>query len=376
MPPPPPRSVVPPLSAGYAIYSTLPTALQRRLRDRCAGKVSPQFKVRTGGVILAYALLGIVVCVAAIALLSAGTERWDPNTIPGAILMIFMGCGASAYSLFQICRWHASPLKRHLIITPLYIVETQLDEVWNWPIWHVKALNGTHRYYNGIYYGTDTVFTFEKTKRSYRFRHEADYKSVVDALRVFSQKALSAEQQSDLQYFADEDEFASVHHLNGRKRSAWKLAVATTTAAAVAALVFAGAIFVINSMAPKAKPVHLGASRSPHTVAQSSSSNNLDFEPVPAAHSDHEPLTELPYDPSIEPANGAVFRNELFRGDGTLKITNGTSNGAIVKLVSTRLNRSLFTVFIAPNSNFKIANIPDDTYRLAVRHRAPVQSVH
>jgi hypothetical protein len=129
--------------------------------------------------------------------------------------------------------------------------------------------------------------------------------------------------------------------------------------------VFSGAIFVINSMAPKAKPVHLGASRSPDTVAQSSSSSNLDLEPLPSAHSDHDPLTEPTYDPSIEPANGAVFRNELFGGDGTLKITNGTSNGAIVKLVSTRSNRSLFTVFVAPNSNFKITNIPDDTYRLA-----------
>jgi hypothetical protein len=94
----------------------------------------------------------------------------------------------------------------------------------------------------------------------------------------------------------------------------------------------------------------------------SSSPSALAFDPLTAGPTGHD---EPPYDPSLEPANGYVFKNELSRGYGTLTITNGTSNGAIVKLVSTQLNRSVFTAFVAPNSNYMVRNVPNGTYRLA-----------
>jgi hypothetical protein len=362
---PPPRPfVVPPISSGYALYRMLPNTLQDRMRARCAGKISPQFRARTGGVITAYVLLGIVVWIAAVTFQSAGTERWDSEITSGAFFPIVLGFAASAYSLFRIVRWHFSPLKQYLIITPLYVIETRFDELWYWPLWRVRGLSGTHRYYNGIYYGTDVLFTFENDKRTYRFRQQGVYSAVVEALRVFSEKALLAEKQSDLEYFASEDDFAAVKRVDRAKRDRWKLATATTAIAGAAALVFSAAIFAINSAAPKPIPVRLGATSKAYSPTRpSSSATTSPFDPSTALPTQD---TEPPYDPTVEPANGYVFKNNLWGGGlGTLTVRNGTVNGAIVKLVSTRLNRSVFTVFVAPNSSYTIKNIPNETYRLA-----------
>jgi hypothetical protein len=247
-------------------------------------------------------------------------------------------------------------LKQHLLITPLYVIETRFDELWYWPLWQVKDLTGTHRYYNGIYYGTDAVFTFEKEKRPFRLRQLAAYTAVVEALRAFSQKALSAEQQYDRQYFADENDFGPVEQSAKGNRYRWKLATGIAVATGTAALVFYAAVFSINSAAPQPKRIRLGA------LSPKSSSPRAYAPPMTAPTKIEEPAD----DPTLEPANGYVFRNSLWPGgQGTLTIKNGTTSGAIVKLVNKRLNKAVFTVFVAPNSNYKINKIPNDIYRLA-----------
>ena len=318
--------------------------------------------MRVGGVISAYVVIIAVAWIAVLSFSSAARERWDADTTQQAMFWSIVVFAATAHSVFRIIRWHSSPLKRHLIVAPLYVIETRFDELWYWPLWRVRGLKGTQRYYNSIYYGTDTVLTFENGERAYRLRHASDYKTMVEALRAFSQKALSAEQQYDRQYFIDEDDFRGIQQATRLRRHPWKLASGITAATAVATLICVAAILAINSTAPKPKPVRLGATlsdRAPTTTH----SGSVPLKPSTVVPTEPE---EPPYDPSLEPANGAVFRNELWAGGhGTLTITNGTANGAIVKFVSTVSNRSVFTVFVAPNSNYTIRNIPNHTYRLA-----------
>lgn len=64
--------------------------------------------------------------------------------------------------------------------------------------------------------------------------------------------------------------------------------------------------------------------------------------------------------------NGKVFfRNKkYFGGIGKLTIRNGTSNDAVVKLVSTKINESILTIYIRRNSDFTIGKIKDGVYKL------------
>ncbi|GIU70437.1 MAG: hypothetical protein KatS3mg002_1673 [Candidatus Woesearchaeota archaeon] len=64
--------------------------------------------------------------------------------------------------------------------------------------------------------------------------------------------------------------------------------------------------------------------------------------------------------------NGKVFfRNKkYFNGMGKLTIKNGTSNDAVVKLVSTSIHESILTIYIRRNSDLAIGKIKDGVYKL------------
>ena len=66
-----------------------------------------------------------------------------------------------------------------------------------------------------------------------------------------------------------------------------------------------------------------------------------------------------------EPANGYVFKNRFLKsGHGTLRVSNGCSSHAVMKLVDTCSNTAVYAGFVRANSDMNITGIPDGTYRL------------
>jgi DnaJ-domain-containing protein 1 len=66
-----------------------------------------------------------------------------------------------------------------------------------------------------------------------------------------------------------------------------------------------------------------------------------------------------------EPSNGFVFKNQFASaGHGKLKINNGCSSHAVVKLVNISLDKAVYAGFVRANSVLNISGIPDGTYRL------------
>lgn len=70
--------------------------------------------------------------------------------------------------------------------------------------------------------------------------------------------------------------------------------------------------------------------------------------------------------PEIYIPNGKVFlkNRKYFNGLGELTIKNGTTNDAVVKLVSDIINKSILTIYIRRNSNFTIRKIKNGNYKL------------
>ncbi|MGQ9848085.1 MAG: hypothetical protein ACUVQP_11390, partial [Bacteroidales bacterium] len=64
--------------------------------------------------------------------------------------------------------------------------------------------------------------------------------------------------------------------------------------------------------------------------------------------------------------NGKIFlkNKRYFTGLGKLTIKNGTSNDAVLKLVSNDINKSVLTIYVRRNSNFTINRIKDGSYKL------------
>lgn len=66
-----------------------------------------------------------------------------------------------------------------------------------------------------------------------------------------------------------------------------------------------------------------------------------------------------------EPKNGYVFKDNFpTGGHGSLKISNGTSSHAVVKLVDTASNKAVYAAFVRANSDLNVSGITDGSYRL------------
>ncbi len=118
-------------------------------------------------------------------------------------------------------------------------------------------------------------------------------------------------------------------------------------------------------------------SRSEHNSNSVNDENNRDkytpsnieqeaYSPTPGKPLDNQKVKDFSNIPEKYIANGNIFlRNKrYFTGLGELTIKNGTNNDAVVKLVPTIIRKSVLTIYVRRNSNFKIKKIRDGNYKL------------
>jgi len=102
------------------------------------------------------------------------------------------------------------------------------------------------------------------------------------------------------------------------------------------------------------------------TSGSAPSSNNVPVSVIP--NSNENPSAEPANVPTsyVSLPNGTIlFRNAGYLdGLGKLTIENGTGLDAIAKLVNTKTNKSIFTVYMKANSTYVIRNISDGDYKL------------
>ncbi len=99
------------LKAGMAWFVNLPKSVQDRILERTTGKEQNQFAVEQGGIGLNYFF---------------------------ALLQ--------AWNICHIIKWRRSPLRAHLIITPLYVIKTSAEQVGYWASWSHTSVLATHHY--------------------------------------------------------------------------------------------------------------------------------------------------------------------------------------------------------------------------------------
>jgi hypothetical protein len=161
------------------------------------------------------------------------------------LLTITLLAGAlQSWNIAYLLAWWRSDIKPKIIITPLYVIKTDLDEVKYWPIWAMSALRATHHYENQVYKHTSVVMEFGKDRESFKLNSTREYYNMSEFIRRFSDKANSAKQTGDWNYFRTEDDFFEVQSdLRENKpkepsATAWRVTAITS---AVYILAFIGA---------------------------------------------------------------------------------------------------------------------------------------
>jgi len=311
--------------------------------------------------------------------------KWQSDSVFWYVVLTGVACAVGAACTAWIIRWRRSPLKCHFYVTPLYFIKTQLEQVSYWPIWELRDIKATHRYRNGAYQGTDVSMVFPNKTEQITISPESAYTWMIDALKAFDEKVRSARQQEDWSYFYEEDDFREApDSATDHDKSRSKI-VARTWATC---LVVGSALFLVAYSINSAhtNPSNLAGARSPSTdelIAQAErerlAARPLTYRPTFVPDSEQQKVAaqnrktlDDVFPEESEPANNHVFKNNLGSGNGSLTIRNGSSSHAVVKLVDTVLDTSVYTVFVRANNTVTIPRITDGSYRHALCHRPPL----
>lgn len=275
-PPPQRRTETPPsrppvklgrLKSGIASFDALPQATRRRLVDRAAGKNKVQFAIQLEGVGWNYFWAIVFVGWFAVIFYQASEYRWDGDAIGWLMGITGVVALLQAFNINWIVRWHQSPLRCWLLITPLYIIKTHLDKVWYWPIWEISDIKATHNYRNGIYQDTSLRMAFGSVREDLTISPQSAYDSMLGALRAFDQKFRSVQSQQDWMYLFEQDDFREFDPVNapGRPRRA------PLRTAAIFALSFTlyGVSFAIASAINSGQAAHPKYTYTPRHTASS-----------------------------------------------------------------------------------------------------------
>jgi hypothetical protein len=98
-------------------------------------------------------------------------------------------------------------LRSYLLVTPLYIIKTRLDEIWFWPIWTITDIRATHSYQNGSYQGTYLSIFFDGKLEQFQISPKSMYSSLLDELKKFDTTFRIAVKQNNIDYIINNDDF-------------------------------------------------------------------------------------------------------------------------------------------------------------------------
>lgn len=199
------------LKAGMAWFANLPKSVQDRILARTAGEAGSQFAIPLGGIGWNYLFLVVLsLWFLFVYGLGLSSERWRADDQKFNFIITIVVALLQAWNICYLFKWHRSALRPYLIITPLYVIRTTVDQVWYWPIWSLTSIQATHNHTNSSYTDTDVYMEFGESRQSFKLSSKTAYAALVSMLDTFGQRVNAAKQYSDLRYFYDNDDFREV----------------------------------------------------------------------------------------------------------------------------------------------------------------------
>jgi hypothetical protein len=199
------------LKAGMVWFASLPKSIQERILERTTGKEQNQFLIEQGGIGWNYFFV-LLLSAWFIVLynLAQSSSRWSEDDQKLMFIGTLAGALLQGWNICHIIKWRLSPLRPHLIITPLYVIKTSAEQVWFWPIWSVTSVRATHNYTNSSYTGTDLHMEFGPDHQSFSITPQAAYAQLCAMMDIFGRRVDTAKAQADVRYFYAEDDFREI----------------------------------------------------------------------------------------------------------------------------------------------------------------------
>jgi len=196
------------LKAGMAWFASLPKSIQDRILERTTGAEKNQFAIELGGIGLNYFFALLLAAWLWVLVNNVSTSGGWLRQDPGMMFLGTLACALlQAWNICHIIKWRLSPLRPHLIITPLYVIKTSAERIWFWPIWSVTSVRATHNYRNSSYTDTDLYMEFGSDHQSFKISPQETYAHLCAMMDIFGRRVNAAKAQDDIRYFYAEDDF-------------------------------------------------------------------------------------------------------------------------------------------------------------------------
>ncbi len=287
---------------------------------------------------------------------ASGDSRWsfDASAIYAALTLI--AAFLLGVNLVWIYRWHTSPLKSMLLITPLYLIKTQLDRIAYWPIWAVGEMKATHSFSNGSYRYTYLEILLNREWCTFAISPESAYANLCLALAEKRSALQSAIAARNLDYILANDDFGAE-----QARAAVRIPKLESRdlVVVVSSLVVAAIIFMMahhrNVGAPRPPP----PSALPHNNATGAALTYSRPQLTPYGKPWPNRATYLDGAPIFETGGPSAVTIDNSRNDSDV----------FIRLYSLKYTnpKPVRDVFVPANGSFQITSVSVGTYDIRYR---------
>lgn len=319
---------------GSALFSDLTDAAKERIRARVRNQRNDQDCIPLKGVRWNYFWAVIFSAWFIYVFYQASQVRWENETAQiyrniSAVVAILV-----ATNIKSIHAWYYKPLRPSLIVTPLYIIQTDAERIWYWPLNEVKNFSATHHFRNGSYqYTAVSVFLGGKAK-DFSISPQRAYSDFVRRFTHYLGMLQQIASRSEQAYVDANDDFKGVRPSAPGTLKSWGVTSAFLIAAVVASLGLSAIANAINGERPAAiHPIYSRSSPQPTSAPTYSPSGPVNAQATSAKQVDYikAELGRLPPDHA-----GYISGQEDLNTDGLSKVTVDNSQNesdVLVKLV-------------------------------------------
>ena len=356
-------------TSGFCYYSDLPESVRDRLLNRILKKDKRQYIASLSSIVKNYVFLAFFIGWFVLIFFLSQTGKWSSDTRNwifwiSNVAGVFIGLNIS-----WIIRWHKSPLRCHFIVTPIYFIQTYLDQIWYWPHYKLKNVRATHKYNSGIFVQTDATFVFDTGIEEISFQNKDDHEKVITTAKVFELELQSAARAGDNSYEMREDDFAGFKNpgLSKPQGSPSSTTITCVISSVAGAIVLSIIVLTINSYTkdnlhpsrPSANPrfalVDAGPERPKNLFPGGNSTSSTNARPdVARFFMFNEPLLDAP-------PSGEVQRFNSETGIAPLEISSSSGGNYVVKLTDADSGQDVLSIFVRGGQTEKV-DVPLGNY--------------
>lgn len=232
-------------SSNHIKFSRLPKIIQERLLQIQRGE-RDGFAFQTAGIIYPVILVLLGICWVGIVIYLTDDYLW--SNIKTIILSIIslIALYLLLDNTYKLIRWLISPLKKHLLISPHYVIETHFNDIRFWDLESLITLNHFHNYQNGKYTSTKVALSLEDgVTKTFVIKDLDRAEEAIEQIFHYKKLFTEAKAKNDNAYLDSNDDFIELktEKYQSKKPSALSKNLEYLTGVAGSILLTAGLMF-------------------------------------------------------------------------------------------------------------------------------------